>query len=54
MSNTFDPDLQFALGSLLRPQTKAAAPVRDRATPGRHPQVTRVVGRVISVNFGKR
>lgn len=52
----FDPDLQLALGSLLRPEGKPAQPpvARPRVEAQRHPQVTQVVGRVISVDFGKR
>lgn len=64
MSNTFEPDLEYTLGTLLRPASKAALAIdkahetiaarQKAATRERHPQVTGVSGRVISVDFGKR
>ena len=66
MGNTFDPDLQHTMSSLLRPKSKAERAIeqahatiaaRQKAAQvklERHPQVTQVAGRVVSVDFGKR
>ena len=52
MDNTFDPELKHTLNALLRPQAQAVK--AQRPAPARHPQVIKIVDRVISVDFKAR